>query len=294
MGSMKIILTIVFALTLAQGTTPADYNRTERSSHFIINYNSPETSVNEAQVVATAAESEYEKLVRFLGKEQSPEKIVIFLEGPAFNTKTQKFSYPSADKSGHLHLYRFPGETFPYSEAIAHELVHVFRTMTWPAKSEQNYMTGFGFVEEGFAEFVSIQTSPDFKGFVRYGFPLEIVVGFLLEDQKGIPLDILFDHHEINPKCIAQAYPLRASFFQFLYDTYGKEKVFRLAYYNGDLNKAAFLEIFEVSFETLTARWQSYAEQKYTQYPDHGALKKAYLETTPIIHVPFCKSGTDW
>lgn len=293
MKSIFYVLAIA-NLSFAGATPSPEFNSLESSQHVVVHYNSHETKTEEAKVIVQSAEQEYTKLSQFLGKENTPDKVTIFLEGPAFNTRTQKFSYPSVDKHGHVHLYRFPGETFAYSEAIAHELVHVFRTSSWSAKSEQNYMTGFGFIEEGFAEFVSIQTAPLFKGFVRYGFPLEIVVGFLLEDQKDIPLGVLFDHHEINPKCIAQAYPLRASFFQFLFETFGKEKVFQLAYYEKGVSKDTFLEIFGLPFDSLVYYWKMYALDKYAQVSENTKLKKDYLETTPIQHFPFCKAGTDW
>ena len=141
---------------------------------------------------------------------------------------------------------------------------------------------------------MSIQTAPKFKGFVRYGFPLEIVVGFLIEDQKEIPLGILFDRHELNPKCVAQAYPLRASFFQYLFETYGQEKVFQLAYYEKTISKDLFSDIFTKSFDSLLVEWRRYALEKYNNYPENKKLKKAYLETTPISRFQFCKVGTDW
>jgi hypothetical protein len=286
---------LVSAITLqAFAELPKSFDATTRSEHVVAYFRNDETKIDEAKNIVVTAEKHFAKISNFLGKDKTPSEVTIYLEGEAFNTKTQEFKYPSVDDDGIIHLFHFPGEAFSYAEAMPHEMVHAFRTHTWKEKHDQDYLTGFGFIEEGFAEFVSMEVSPEYVSFVRYGYPVEAVVAFLFEDKKDIPLGVLFNHHEINPKCIAQAYPLRASFFKYLNITFGKEKVFALAYYSGKLTRATFGEIFGKSFEDLVTEWKSFAVESYQKLPNGPKLKDDYKNKSPVKHFPFCEAGKEW
>jgi hypothetical protein len=285
--------TLFLILLLSSVSAFANLSLSISTDHFLIESSNPKIARAEAIKISEMAEEYYQRLSNYLGKENTPAKINIVLEGNAYDEATHQFNYPNVDPAGVVHLYIFPGESYSYSEGLPHELVHAFRTKTWGGKSHQDYMKGFGFVEEGFAEFASIQVAPEFVGFVRYGYPLAVVVGSLIEGKKEIPLSVLFDHHEINPKCIAQAYPLRASFFSYLNETFGKEKVFKLAY-SSDVTKSTFEDIFGRPFDELVAQWKSYAEKSYSSTPNAETLKKDYVEKTPVKYFPTCVQGTDW
>lgn len=289
---LNLVFTLSASVTFAN--LPIGFDSFEKSEHFDVYYRASETKKEHSLSVMATSEMYYEKLKSYLGDKNTPERLVIFLQGNAYDSVTMNFRFPSVDQNGDIHLYQFPEESFPYSEAIPHEMVHAFRTHTWKEKSDHDYMTGFGFIEEGFAEFASVMIAPEYKSFVRYGFPLEAIIGFLFDEGKEIPLGILFDHHEINPKCIAQAYPLRASFFQYLNLSFGKEKVFELAYYPSDLSKETFKEIFGFSFEELTVQWKKFALESYQSLPNGTQLKEDYKTKTPIMYFPFCKEGQDW
>lgn len=273
---------------------PDSFDALESTEHFVVYYRRQETSQEQAKNVLMVGEKYFEKLKSYLGENRTPKRLKIFLEGNAYNSTQKTFRYPSVDKNGDIRLYRFSGEIFPYSEAIPHEMVHAFRTLAWKEKSGHDYLTGFGFVEEGFAEFVSVMIASEYKSFVRYGYPLEAIIGFLFEDDKEIPLEVLFEHHEINPKCIAQAYPLRASFFQFLNASFGKEKVFSLAYYPLPLSQQTFKEIFGYSFGELIVQWKTFATDSYKNLNNGFQLKEDYKTKTPIMHFYFCQAGKDW
>lgn len=274
------------------------YKKIQDTDHFGIFQILTDSPLSDEQkrVLMETLESGFRKVSNYLGPEKTPvNKLTVLLEGDSFSTD-QPPKYPSVDASATIRLYRFQGPGAVYLQGLPHELVHAFRNKQVVLHEVKigDILKGFGFVEEAFAEFVSVEVDKESTSFVRYGFPLEVVTGYWLTSEKDIPLSILFHHHEINSKCVAQAYPLRASFFKFLDEVYGHNQLISIAYYEKEFSTDLFRHIYGKSFEALATEWKVWALKKYNQFPNNKAILDKYITLTPIKYFPICRSGTDW
>jgi hypothetical protein len=293
---MKAIASMFVLLFFGLVAHAQDYVEIANTSHFLIKKRSeiPLTEAD-AKILLSTLESGYQKILLFLGDKADPQsKFTVLLEGEGLPNNKMP-NYPSVDSKATIRLYSFPGPGAAFLQGLPHELVHAFRNdLRKYHESVDDYLKGYGFIEEGFAEFVTTTVEPSNQSFPRYGFPLEIVVGYWFSNNTEIPLDVLFNHHEMNPSCIAQAYPLRASFFEYLYHAYGREKVFSLAYYAKPYSINVFDEIFNKSFEVLNEEWKSWAQMKFVSFKNNDSVLKFYAEKTYIKYFPVCSKGKDW
>lgn len=292
---MKFITNICIVLMCATSYAQ-EYVEVAKTSHFIIKKR-PEIILtgDETKALIDTLEIGYQKVSTFLGEKANSQIIFnVLLDGEGL-PENQMPNYPSVDSDATIRLYHFPGPGSAFLQGLPHELVHAFRNdLRKYHESVNDYLKGYGFVEEGFAEFVATLVHPSNVSFPRYGYPLEIVTNYWFLNNSEIPLDVLFNHHEINPKCVAQAYPLRASFFTFLYQAFGKEKLFALAYYAKPYSIATFKEIYGKPFDSLNNEWKLWAAQQYDQYENNKNLLQDFTDKTPIKYFPVCESGKDW
>ncbi len=271
----------------------------KETAHFLI-YKINESPLEERETAALIdiLENSYTSVQVLLNNfaPQNMPKISILLNGDGMPAGKMP-NYPNVDqKTGAITLYRYMGPAPAYSSGLPHELVHAMRLnfIRHHIDDLDDYSKGAGFIEEGFAEYVAQLISPTSMTFPSYGFPLTIATGYWLSTNTDIPLKVLFEKHAINPSCVAQAYPLRASFMRFLDQEYGREKLLNLAYSTEKVSLEMFEQLYGRSFEDLAKQWRSKANQDFQDFPNMPNLLKAYLEKTPIRYFPVCQAGKQW
>jgi hypothetical protein len=156
-----------------------------------------------------------------------------------------------------------------------------------------DYATGYGFVEEGFAEMLAREITPEESGFSVYGQTFDVAVGALFEQNRQIPLTTLMHRHDINQHCMAQAYPLRASFMKFLLEEFGREKLLALTYPTAPVDDALYGAVFGKTPDELASAWEPWARARFAALPNAEASAAAYL-ASPIQYFPNCVAGTDF
>lgn len=292
---------------IAQSSSPLDrkiamdakidfekYKLLEQSEHFKIWLLKSESDLapNDLKALIRKLDSSFEAIQAMIGPpDTSVEKFDVLLEGKSIEPGLPPH-YPSVDDFGIIHLYTFLGPGSIYLQGLPHEIVHAFRNKVRYLHNVQikDTYNGFGFIEEAFAEFVSQAIDPSSISFVHYGFPRQIVAGYWLTTNQDIPLEVLWRHHEINSRCVAQAYPLRASFFFYLEQKYGRNAVFKLANSQKAVTEEVFLSVFKKNLSTLVAEWRPWAIDQFNKTTDHEQILKTWHDNTPIKFFPVCKS----
>lgn len=279
-GMRIIVLAVVGVVVMAAAVRGADEDtRRVETDHLVIEWSEgvPAEAVEETKV---RGEGFYGAVANLLGHEP-PAKITVLLNGPA-ERPDGSWGYPRVDGFGRIHLFQFSPDIESYFNALAHEMVHVFRLMR-PNKD--------WFFEEGFAEFVALRVDPSLEGFPWYGSSVEVVTGQWLASGKGIPLATLRDNHKaLNMPCKAQSYSLRSSFFAWLGETFGDESVLAMAT-DGDANNINdYKQYFGDAFSELAEAWRNTVMNEYRAIEDVDALTQQYLES-PIKYMPVCEAG---
>jgi hypothetical protein len=260
--------------------------------HFEIRYRDRQTTFEEAREVGDHAEAFYKRLEEYLGRGLD-RRIVIGLEGDRRDEPGRRWPYVDTDH-GWMHLFRFPEDTYPYQTGLGHELVHAYRF---------EHLSGVGlppapafvFLEEGLAEYLSIQIEPGKKTFSTYGFELDIVAGQWLESDEYIPLGtLLADQWQLRPKCIAQAYTEQPSFIHFIESRLGRDVVRRLAYAGDIRDEASFTAYLGAPFATWVSGWEGSLLDRYRQIPDHDRFARQWRSETPAANLHVCKRGRDF
>jgi hypothetical protein len=282
--------------TIAQSASPdpKNYSLVSETDNFKIYLKKDAVLTDDEKSVLTQTlESGLQKVSTFLGV-TSNKKFTVLLEGEAMKPG-QAPEYPSVEDDNTIMLYRFPGIGTAYLQGLPHELVHAMRfELRTLHHNLGDYLKGYGFVEEGLAEFVAREIEPKNLSFPNYGFPLDVVAGYWISTAQEIPIQVLFNHHEINPRCIAQAYPLRASFFKYLSEVYGNEKILQLANFKKEFSENIFLEVFKKSFGDLISEWHPWAVKRYESFPEGDKILQSYLSKTAIKYFPVCKAGKEF
>ena len=120
----------------------------------------------------------------------------------------------------------------------------------------------------------------------------------MLHDE-AIPLSVLQrQHRSINLKCKWQTYPLRASFFRYLHDTFGKAALFDLAYGDRPFTEVRYEALFGRSFDQLAAAWEADLRNRLAALDDAATQAQAYREQTPLRYAVqyggICQAGEDF
>jgi hypothetical protein len=128
---------------------------------------------------------------------------------------------PHIDKDGTIHLYRYSREEGGYWALFAHELVHAI-AFDYAREIGALDWAALGLYNEAWAEYVAQVVDPEKTGFPLHGFDEDVVVGHWLL-QGGLSLAMLRESHQaLNEKCQHQAYPMRASWFRYVDETFGR------------------------------------------------------------------------
>lgn len=274
---------IVLATALAVSPSPAvEAERRAETDRFVIVALDPSVTDEEVEMAKAKAERFYEAIRDLLGSEP-PGKIVIDLEGPA-ERPDGSWGYPRVDGRGTVHLYRYTDEPESYFNALAHELVHVFRS---GRKPHHNW-----FFEEGFAEFLARRVDPSLDGFPWYGFPVDLVAAQWIATGEEIPLTALRERHrELNLPCKLQSYALRGAFFDWLGRTYGDETLIAMS----EAEEAGALADYERRFgknlEALEREWREALLAAYREDEEAKSLARRYRQESPAQYQPVCPPG---
>lgn len=255
------------------------------SPHFIVRANPANTAAAEMEAVRDAAEAHFRGISAIVGAERTPARIIVILLDA-----TRNGSRLQAD--GTILLGHGSDTRGRYLDALAHEITHAFRHeffdqfRTWEWAS-------FGFYEEGFASFVATEVDPGADGFPFFGFPEEVVVGQWVVSGEGVPPGVLRPRNqELNSQCEFQVYPMRASWYRYVDETYGRATVLAMAYSEVEVTTEVAQSLLGVSLEDLDAAWEQWVSDRYAAMPDAAALAQAYRERIAGVYV--CVAGVDY
>jgi hypothetical protein len=263
--------------------------------HFRISWNSADASEAEVKAVADRMDPLWTKLSAWVGPEHlAAAQVEVQLEGDGMKPN-QPPNFPHVGQHGRVHLFRYPGgESGAYERQLEHETIHATRELMGIQEAHAaDYATGYGFVEEGFAEMLAREITPEQSGFPVFGQTFDVAVGALFAANDAIPLTTLMHHHDINVHCMRQAYPLRASFMKYLLEEFGREKVLELAYPAGAVNDALYSTVFGKTPDELAKAWEPWARARFAALPDAQASAAAY-NASAIQYFPKCVAGTDF
>lgn len=289
---MRKVLLLVLLMFVAGGIGPAvdaadeDGNRGLRveTERLVLEWTELPDSTEVAAVTAEAIDI-YQSVVGLLGIR--PEGRVTIVLGGFAEKPGGKREYPRVDSMGRILLFKFVPDYNNYFTALAHELVHVFR---FHRRREADW-----FFEEGFAEFVALRADSSLAGFPWFDFPVTIVAGQWLAEGADIPLSLLRERHrDLNSKCGAQSYALRAAFFDWLGRTFGDSAVFQAA---NETNAGAledYEKFFGKPFAQLEAEWRSGLLTDFREIHDGSLLARKYRRESPIKYQEVCIEGEDF
>jgi hypothetical protein len=239
----------------------------------------------EVEGVKAEASRLYASVAARLGEE--PEgKVTIVLGGFAERPGGGR-EYPRVVAARRVLLFKFVPDYRNYFGALAHELVHVTRF--------DRRRTADWFFEEGFAEFVALRADTSLAGFPWFDFPVTVVAGQWLAAGEDIPLiELSKRHDELNQKCGAQGYALRASFFDWLGRTHGDDVVLRASReaHAGALED--YEKFFGKPFGQLEQDWRSAVLAEYEATPGAGALAQRFRRESPVKYQKVCLDGVDF
>jgi hypothetical protein len=276
------------------GELPEGFEHRRESAHFVFVWRQAETPPEDIEAAVTLAEDLFARLSDVLGPERVPSKQLIVTFKGDWRSPTGQPRYPSVDAMGRIHLFRFPGVGGGYLGKLGHEMVHAFR-MEWRWNRRRPPGQAFGFVEEGFAEWLATHVEPHSLAFPSYGFPIQVVAGQWLMNQEAPPLRTLVERHGwLNLHCLPQSYALRGSFFQYLHATFGKEALLQLAYSDEALTMALFTKVFGRDFEVLEQDWREQTLTAFAATAEGAQLARDYRAKTPVQFMYICQAGQDY
>ena len=245
------------------------------TSHFIFQSSDEGLTDTELEKGKILAEEYYEQIASYLGASYTPnEKLNILLEG----FPTEQANYAGiVDEFGLIHLRRMPEAQGGYWSVLDHELVHAFRH---PFQIENNISRAwenYGFLEEGFAEFLSKKLYPEKNSFSTFGLDVNFIAGYWLAQQADLSLSFARAFHDdINLECGIKIYPIRASWFNFLEERFGFEKVLKLAYTTEIPTNTFLSTIFEMGYNDLDQEWKIWLFNKYESFSNKETLIEQY------------------
>lgn len=291
-GRARSWIVLVAALALGacgSSTEPEPSVPLSRSSaHFDFESTTAEATAAEMDAGIGLAELLYDDIANLVGPNQLPgRRITVILEGDFRSDRSGGY----IDEAGNVHLSRYRGDLGGYFGSLAHEIAHAFRYTYWH-RFNVGPWENFGFIEEGFAEFVAQQIYPEKRGFPFYGHPEDAVVGHMLLRGDAIPFQVMRDRHELNTTCEWQTYPLRASWFRYVDQAYGRAAVLAIAYAEVETTNAMIQGVLGVPVSQVDADWDQWLRARYAALPGADAEAAAYLARFGGQHM--CRAGVEF
>jgi hypothetical protein len=274
---------------------PDAFDSHQSTAHFQVSYHRAESSAEEVAAVTGRLEPLWEGLATWVGNARLPSvRIEILLEGEGMK-EGEAPKFPHVGSLGRVHLYRYAGgESGAYERQLEHEVIHATRNLIGLHDLHvTDRTTGFGFVEEGFAEMLAREIAPAQSGFPVFGHTFDVAVGAWLSSGDAIPIPTLMRRHDLNARCMVQAYPLRASFMKYLDATYGRESLLALAYGAAPVDASRYTSLFGHTPERLATDWESWARARFAAVPNAAEAAASY-RASPAQFFPACRPGTDF
>lgn len=283
------LVACLFTVACGGSTEPEPATPLSRSSaHFDFESTSAEATPAEMDAGIELAEALYGDIAVLVGANHLPgRKIMVILEGPYRPDRSGAY----IDEQGGVHLSRYRADLGGYFGSMAHEIVHAFRYGYWH-RFNVGPWKNFGFIEEGFAEFVAQQVYPEKGGFPFYLHPEDVVVGHMLIRGDAIPMQVMRDRHDLNTSCEWQTYPLRASWFRYVDETYGRAAVLAIAYAEVETTNEMIEGLLGTPIAQVDVGWDQWLRARYAAIPDADAVAQAYLGRFGDQH--FCHAGVDY
>lgn len=150
-------------------------------------------------------------------------------------------------------------------------------------------------MEEGIAEAVASRLFQENVGFSRYGSPSTIAAGTWLRNGQLIPRQELKDgHFDISQKCLPQSYTLRADFFKYLLEAYGKQDFMDFIYAHDTGSDESYHGNFEKSLSTLETDWLLNLQLRLENFDGADSQITAYKEKIDELLFYVCEAGVDF
>ena len=251
------------------------------AGHFAVAWRLDEASADEIRALLAVAEPLFDRISTIVGPERTPTEPVFLVLAGYGQAADGSWRFPNVDERGRVILFRYGDGVMSYRQEIAHELVHAFRR-------HAGYWLS-GFLEEGFAEAMAMEVDPDEVGFPRYGYPLTVAAGHLLERGEYLPLvDVRARHDEVGRRCQLQAYLERAAFFDYLKRKGGLDALLRLVCRGSAPTDADYVELFGSRFADLVSDWEDTLLSAYRNTQGAAEMAVRFRAEPPIASRPVC------
>jgi hypothetical protein len=251
------------------------------SDHFLFIATTQTSSMEEMQEGIKRAEELYNALTRIIPADfELDSVIVVKLNG---NYEGQG---PYVDIDGTIQLWRYSDAEGGYWSLFTHELVHAIAFDT-SVKLGALEWKSLGFYNEAWAEYVAQLIDPGKTGFPFYGFNENVVAGHWVL-QGGLTLALLrASHEELNLSCAHQSYTMRASWFRFVDETYGRQAALDIMYGGREMTPEVVEEILGDSLAIVDDTWQTWILKRYASHP--GADTEAASYRSNISYYQPCQ-----
>jgi hypothetical protein len=258
------------------------------SEHFEFESNTAHATPAEMDLGISEAEAHWAAISALIGPDLTPSaKITVLLDGDYRSDRTGAY----VDEQGRIHVTRYREDLGGYFGPLAHEIAHAMRYTYW-----HTYNVGpwenFGYIEEGFAEYAAIIAHPDKNGFPFYGYDPDLITGERLARGEGIPQRVMRARHDLNSPCEWQTYPLRASWFLYVEETYGRQAVLDIAYSTVETTDERIEAVFGATLTEVDTAWEQWQRDRHAAIPNAEALAEPYFDK--FANVPICVEGEDW
>ncbi|MFQ3249474.1 MAG: hypothetical protein ACI9O6_001282 [Glaciecola sp.] len=240
------------------------------SKHFRFTATSHTSSMEEMQEGIDRAEELYTAIAAIIPSDVQLDSVIeVRLNG---NYRRQG---PYVDGDGTIQLWRYSAEEGGYWALFAHELVHA---IAFDAAVELGVLewTSLGYYNEAWAEYVAQLIDPDKTGFPFYGFDEDVVVGHWVS-QGGLSMTSLRAHHEeLNLTCAHQSYTMRASWYRYVDETYGRQAALDIMFGGREMRPRVVQAILGDSLAEVDAGWRTWVLTRYAEHPRADAQTAAY------------------
>jgi hypothetical protein len=245
------------------------------SEHFLFSATASLSDSVEMREGIARAEALYAAIATVVRPAITPaSRVSVRLEGDF----TDRGPYVSTD--GTIHLYRYSEAEGGYWALLAHEMVHAV-DIERAVSIDAGAWPWFGFINEGWAEYLAQLVDPDKKGFPFYGFPEDVVAGFWVTSGIFVAMDVLrWRHVELNQPCEHQAYPERASWFRHVDEAFGRDAALALAYPPTEPTAAYVESILGYPVEAVDRQWRTWLTTRYAAAPGAPLQAQAYRVRT--------------
>lgn len=280
---------VFFVAACGNSTEPEPVETLTRSSeHFDFVSNTARATEAEMDFGIVEAEAHWAAIAALLGPELTPSaKITVILDGDFSSDRPGAY----VDDRGRIHVTRYREDLGGYFGPLAHEVVHAMRYTYWHTYNA-GLWENFGYIEEGFAEYAAILADPDKPGFPFYGYDPDAITGQRLIRGEGIPQQVMREQHDLNTPCQWQTYPLRASWFRYVEEQYGREAVLSIAYSEVETTDERIETLLGVTLAEVDAAWEQWQRDRYADIPNAAQIAQPYFQK--FGNEPICEAGEDW